>query len=469
MSEELREKLKDLPSVPGVYFHKDKLGEIIYVGKAANLKNRVRQYFQSRKGMDNKTVALVEEIADVDWVEVETELDALFLEGEMVKRYMPRWNVLLRDDKSYLYVRINMGDEVPWVGLTRNPLDDGAKYFGPYIDGGAVKKALRYLRKIFPYYDRSYSGRADLNYHIGLSPGVESGKTSVAEYRRNLRKLMRYIQGGRKELIEELRREMEELAERQEFEKAARARNQWMNLKELQRQIVFGAQEFLDISKDEALVGLKDLLGMTEVPRRIEGFDISHMSGRNVVGSMVVFANGMAERASYRKFKMKERNDDFANMREMVERRLGHLEDWGRPDLVVIDGGVGQVGAVRDLLEEAGLDYVGLAERDEEIIVRRGDGLEVLSLPKSSHVVKLLQRVRDESHRFAVSYHEVLRRKGQVKSALDDVVGVGPKTKALLKRRVGSVAKIRAMSEGELAGIIGKARARKVKEGLGDL
>src|SRR5688572_23921376 len=195
MTDALAKKLKELPSSPGVYFHKDAGGEIIYVGKAAKLNNRVRQYFQKSRNRDPKTEALVAEIADIDWMVVESEIDALFLEAEMVRRYLPPYNILLRDDKSSLFVRINYDDPHPTVSFTRRPLDDGAKYFGPYFNGWEVKRAIKFLRKIFPYstHVNVVPKRACLQYHLGLCPGIEENKTSLQEYRECLKKLIQYL------------------------------------------------------------------------------------------------------------------------------------------------------------------------------------------------------------------------------------------------------------------------------------
>src|SRR5687768_5031832 len=210
MNKSLEAKLKTLPRSPGVYFHKAGDGEIIYVGKAAVLKNRVRQYFQGQRDMDAKTRALVDEIVDTDWVETESEIDALFLESEMVKRYMPRFNILLRDDKSQMFVRIDMKSQWPHVSFTRNPADDGADYYGPYYNGFAVRKALRYLRKSFPYYTKAPGGeRADLDVHLGLSP--QPG-TASEQYKATLRNLIRYLKGERVALIRELERDMKTAA-----------------------------------------------------------------------------------------------------------------------------------------------------------------------------------------------------------------------------------------------------------------
>ena len=194
MRDALLRKLKTLPASPGVYFHKDADGQVIYVGKAAVLKNRVRQYFHKTQ-KDAKTIALVREIADTDWIVVDTEMDALFLESEMIKRYKPKWNILLRDDKTVSYVRIDMKSEVPYVSFTRTPQDDKATYIGPFYGKSAVEKALRILRKVFPYYDKPYDGKKTLNTDLGLTPGIEIGKTTPAEYKKNLRKLRLYLEG----------------------------------------------------------------------------------------------------------------------------------------------------------------------------------------------------------------------------------------------------------------------------------
>jgi len=508
MNTALEEKLKTLPRSPGVYFHKSKSGEIIYVGKAAMLKNRVRQYFQSTRDMDVKTRALVEEIHDTDWVQTESELDALFLESEMVKRYMPRFNILLRDDKSQSFVRIDMKSEWPTVTFTRNPIDDEALYFGPYYNGFAIKKALRYLRKIFPYYTKppKMGGRPDLDSHIGLSPRPG---TSNFDYKNILKRLIRYMEGGRKEIIRELEKEMHLAAKLHDFENAARIRNNIVDLKSLQQKIMFGDREFLDISKDRALGKLVDLLGLPKVPARIEGYDISHMGGTNVVASMVVFSNGVSDRANYRKFKTRiEQNDDYYNMYETLSRRTSekNMKSWGVPDLILIDGGKGQLDAALRALEERNLSIpmISIAKREEEIIIhstRSNIGtaklLELLNDPQpsvtvmksgeylivnlhagqmnaSSHsknlrgtsgfstysdVTKLFQRIRDESHRFAVSYHTVLKRAKQTASVLEEIPGIGPATRRKLLKTFGSLRGVAAAEQSELAKIVGEQKA----------
>jgi excinuclease ABC subunit C len=508
VNDRLKKKLEALPRSSGVYFHKSADGEIIYVGKAAVLKNRVRQYFQSTRDMDIKTRALVAEIDDTDWIETDSEIDALFLESEMVKRYMPRFNILLRDDKSQLFVRIDMKNEWPYIAFTRNPADDGAEYYGPYYNGYAVKKALRYLRKVFPYYTKPPKGseRADLDVHIGLSPRPG---TSSDDYKASLRKLVRYMEGGRKALSKEIEKEMQLAAKLHDFENAVLLRNKLRDLRELQSRIMFGDKEFMDISKDKALSSITDLFALRHVPVRIEGYDISHMSGTNVVASMVVFSNGVSDRAKYRKFKTRiEQNDDYYNIYETLQRRTSekNMKSWGVPDLIVIDGGKGQLDAALKAMQERDLHIptISIAKREEELIIHRtrsnidtkqldllltqaddnmyatatGEYITLNLHPgkrnASSHsgnlrgsdtfstysdVTKLFQRIRDESHRFAISYHTVLKRAKQTASSLEDIPGIGPATRRTLMRTFGSLRGVQAATPEQLIAAVGVAKA----------
>ncbi len=512
MTEALQAKLAELPAQPGVYFHKDAAGEIIYVGKAAVLKNRVRQYFQKSRNRDPKTDALVAEIADTDWMVVESEMEALFLEAEMIRRYMPRFNILLRDDKAMSYIRINYDDDYPTVSTTRRPLDDGARYFGPYFSLMSVRAALKVLRKIFPYATRKIAGqkRATLHYHLGLDPGLEEGRTSLADYRTNLRKLMAVIEGKRTEVVRELERDMKRAAKAQDFEAAAKVRNQLFALQNLNKQIIFSDKEFLDISKDRALSGLTELFKLKSYPKRIEGYDISHMSGTDVVASMVVFTNGVSDKGAYRKFKTTQRNSDVDNMHETLRRRLSedNLKKWGEPDLLLIDGGTAQLAAVVRAQAERGTAFpvISIAKREEEILVSlSGSNIDVSHLQtnqdftvrqdgdymtinlhpgtfktsghslnlrgesklhKYDDVVKLLQRIRDESHRFAVSYHSSLKRARQTSSSLDDIPGIGPATRKKLIKAFGSLRGVSQATEAELAAAVGPKLARSVKAAL---
>lgn len=448
MNELLKQKLNKLPAQPGVYFHKDKTGEIIYVGKAAVLKNRVRQYFQNSK-KDPKTAALVAEINDTDWIVVDTEMDALFLESEMIKRYMPKWNILLRDDKTVSYVRVSMQDEVPYISFTRTPMDDKATYIGPFYGKTAVEKSVRMLRRIFPYYEKPYDGKKSLNTDLGLTPGIEVGKCTPEDYKRNLRKMIRYLKGERQTLLKELEKTMYDESSKGNFELAAEARDQLAGLKELRRKIVFSDKEFMDISSDQALKQLQNLLNLPEPPRRIEGYDISHQSGTFTVGSMVVFINGAAARSEYRKFRVRtSTSDDLKSLVEVISRRIKHTE-WEFPNLIVLDGGITQLNAILPIVEPLGIPVIGRdksgnhahnapvklvvpnslirgtsgarqreAEHASPVATGASDAtreLENLELPQSSHIARLIARIDEESHRFAITYHSSLKRKNLLK------------------------------------------------------
>lgn len=491
MNDTLRDKLKTLPKNPGVYFHKDITGETIYIGKAAVLRNRVRQYFQNSRTRDPKTEALVAEIVDTEWIETDSEIDALFLEAEMVRRYLPRYNILLRDDKSLLYVRIDFKSDHPTVTFTRRPLDDGAEYFGPYIQGHAVRKALRLLRRIFPYAvtQQQATMGSRLYEQIGLDPGLHNGKTSLEQYRKNLRSLASYLRGNRVKVIAEIEKQMKVAAKNQEFEIAASLRNKLYEMQALKKQIIFSDREFMDASKDKGLSGLSELLGIV-LPKRIEGFDISHMSGTDTVASMVVFTNGLPDKTNYRKFKMRSPgNNDFAHMHEVISRRLSpkNVKAWGLPSLFLIDGGKGQLHAAIEARDAAGfaIPMIGLAKREEEIVVAvngareskvmnqeldsralkykarvvTSDEFLMLDLAETSDIVKLLQRIRDESHRFAVSYHSTLKRNRQTTSWLEEVPGIGLLTKKKLIRIFGSSRGVLQARHAELEQVLGVKKA----------
>ncbi len=414
-----------------------------------------------------------------------------------------------------------MKSEWPTVSFTRNPADDGAEYIGPFYNGFALKKALRYLRRIFPYLTRQRRpGQSKLDEDLGLSPRLSDGP---AAYKANLRKLISYIKGNRKAIAAELERDMKTAAGLHDFERAADLRNKLRAMQELQRRVCFGDKEFLDISKDKALADLAKLLGLNGIPARIEGYDISHMSGRQVVSSMVVFTNGASDRAEYRKFKVSEKNDDTGNMYQTIFRRLSerHLKSWGRPDLLLIDGGKGQLAAAIKARDERGVavPIISIAKREEELLVHKtgsqidtafieqmrlqpradiaihedGDVYMVNLHPgqrnAGSHsknlrasmeqtrnerptadenilattdIVKLFQRIRDESHRFAVSYHTALKRQQQTKNQLEEIPGIGPKTRAKLLKKFGSFRNVVSATEDDLASVIGQSRAQIV-------
>lgn len=487
MKDRLATKIKQLPAKPGVYLYKDTKGKIIYVGKASVLRRRVSSYFQKHH-KDVKTPILVENIADVDWIVTTSEIEALFLESELVKRHKPLYNIELRDDKNFLFIKIPMQDVFPRVQFVRRPQDDKATYFGPFISGGSVRSAMRYLRRIFPYItDAAWPKVSALQHQIGVAPQPD---ITTHEYKANLRKLMMVLRGDSTKLIREIEAAMKRAAKSSKFEEAAKLRDQYLALKSLSQKSVFGKEETFDITLDQALVGLADRLGLRRPPVRIEAYDISNFAGGDAVSSMVVFTNGLPDQKEYRHFKMRTKGpNDFAMMAETMRRRFSGKHNWRLPDVILIDGGKGQLTAVNEVLTEFGIKIprFGLAKRYEEIIrlkdqvsntasIRPHEGDELfeeevfmtLRISHASPSLQLLQRIRDEAHRFAVAYHTHLRDTRTKKSALDSISGIGPASKRKLMRSFGSTAGVRRASQSELAEIVGLSRARIIKEALGD-
>ncbi len=516
---DLKSKLANLPTEPGVYFFKNDQKKIIYIGKAAVLKNRVSSYFQASTVHSPKNQLLLTQISDVDWITVGSEVEALFLESEFIKRYKPQFNIELKDDKQFIFIKVTTAEQFPVVSYIRRPLDDNATYFGPFTSSDAVRRAMKMLRRAFPYVTHeTLPARACLQFHLGLCPGPEIAAITSTEYRRNIKQLMMYLRGQQAKLIQQLEKNMLVASKRKNYEAAGKSRDQLRDLKALSLQMIFGDKEAFDLSKDQALVGLADRLGIP-VPRRIEGYDISHLQGTDNVASMVVFTDGVPNRDQYRKFKMKlAGNDDFAHMREVILRRFSKLadRDWPKPDLILIDGGKGQLMAALDAMEEKGINIptIGLAKREEEIIrvvasseervvsseksgaesTAKPTGIwpgghestkvgydhgsnsltphsslptthfEIIQLPRSSHVLQLLQRVRDESHRFAVTYHSLLRAKRQTRSLLDNIPGVGPATRKRLVKVFGSARGVKSAGQSDLAAVVGPAKAKIIKE-----
>jgi excinuclease ABC subunit C len=490
MTDALKAKLKTLPAEPGVYFHRDADKKIIYIGKAAVLKNRVMSYFQN-KHRDPKTRLLVADIADTEWIIAGSEAEALFLESEFIKRYKPKYNIDWKDEKNFTYVKVGP-EEFPVISYVRRPLDDKAHYYGPFTSADSLRRAMRMLRKVFPYVTHAnWPNRGCLQYHLGLCPGPEEGAITAAEYRKNVRQLELYLKGEQTKLMDQLAKDMQRAAKRKDYEAAAHHRDQLADLRAFSKQMIFGDREAFDLTRDQALTGLADRLQLKGIPRRIEAYDISHLGGTDNVASMVVFSDGVPNRDEYRRFKMHlGGNDDFAHMREVISRRFNpkHLAEWPKPDLLLIDGGKGQLAAALGVLDAQGLAIpaIGLAKREEEIIRRRPDSraiepghyedeawitvnqdFETILLPPSSHVLHLLQRVRDEAHRFAITYQSILRGKRQTASLLDDIPGIGPVTRKALIRRFGSVRGVRMATQDEIAAAIGPAKAAVVKEHLG--
>lgn len=480
ISDQLKNKLATLPTTPGVYQYKNAKGKLIYIGKAANLKNRVSSYFQASRHRDPKTEILVGEIATVDWIVVGSEAEALFLESELIKRYKPPFNIDWKDEKNFIYVKIPVTDEFPVVSYVRRPLDDRAKYFGPFTSSDSLRRAMKVLRRVFPFVTHAtLPPRGCLQFHLGLCPGPEENAISARDYKHNLKKLMLYLGGHQDKLIATLEREMAQAAKKQNFELAAKTRDQLAALQALPHKRVFSDQEMFDLTLDQALVGLSDQLGLKGLPRRIEAYDISNFQGTDAVASMTVFQDGLPARDQYRKFKMRARGpNDFAMMSEVISRRFalkGEVENWPKPDLVLIDGGKGQLSAALESMRafEVDLLTIGLAKREEDIIrSRRYDAgsdthdFEIIRLPHSSQALQLLQRIRDEAHRFAVNYHAHIRDQRVRRSALDEIPGIGPANRKKLIKAFGSVHGVKEADEQTLATVIGPAKATIVKEHL---
>ncbi|MDQ5944101.1 MAG: excinuclease subunit [Patescibacteria group bacterium] len=477
----LQDRLKELPDSPGVYLYKDTTGHIIYVGKASILKRRVRSYF-TKKHADIKTPILVKNIASVDWIVTDSEVEALFLEAELIKRYKPLYNVRDKDDKNFVYVKVTVQEDFPRVTVVRRPADDKAKYYGPFVSTTMVREALRYLRRIFPYFSDSRMVQSSaLEHQIGVAPKPD---ISREDYRTNIRRLNLVLEGKSTKLVQELEKSMSQAAKNKRYEEAASLRDQYLALKALSRKSIFGSQEEFDITMDQALTGLAERLGLSQLPRRIECYDISNFQGGDAVSSMVVFVNGAPAQREYRKFKMRSKGpNDFAMMAETMRRRFsGRHTDWATPQLIIIDGGKGQLAAATAVLDELHIPVpaVGLAKRHEEIVQRREDiapqakveptelredgEFRIIALSHKSKTLQLLQRIRDEAHRFAVTYHTSVRDARTKQSVLDTIPGVGPITRKKLIRTFGSVAGVKAASLQEVSEVVGAKLARIIKE-----
>lgn len=642
---ELEEQLKLLPDRPGCYIYKDADGRVIYVGKARSLKNRVRQYFQSSRNLTAKVLALVGQIVSIEHIVTDSEVEALILESNLIKKHKPKYNIRLRDDKHYPYLRLTLGDKWPRLLVARSMRKDGSRYFGPYTSTQPMWDTMKLARRLFPLRtcnDPSKHPRACLQYHIGrcLAPCL-ADFDKHEEYAQAVKDLASFLEGRSDEVEIRLRTRMEEAAENLEFERAAELRDQLIAIGKVTEKQKIISKEMVDLDAiayarghDEAcvqvffvrqgkLVGrdqfimagaeemsgsevltafieqhynqttfvpkeillaeeledptvleewltqkrgskvtlrkpqrgdkrelvemvesnakegmaerhkqreqelaategameqLQDELRLAKLPFRIECFDISHTQGSEVVASMVVFEGGKPKKSDYRRFKMKvDRNNDFANMAEAVTRRFkrglaereaiveGRVKDLEEglvaaeadadyledaepeeamevpapgegpkfavfPDLLIIDGGKGQLGYARDVMRMLGVEHIptfGLA-KEEELLCQEGSD-EWIRLPRGSQALFLLQRVRDEAHRFAITYHRKLHRKAGTHSRLDDVPGIGPKRKKELLKAFGSIKRIREASVEEIAGLPGMNRdiAERVLEHLG--
>jgi excinuclease ABC subunit C len=423
------EKVKSFPTTPGVYLMKDAAGVVLYVGKAKNLRSRAGHYFTKAAQEDPRTADLVPLIADVDYVPAETEVDALLLEARLVKDIQPRFNVELKDDKTFPYLQIRVREDFPRVEFTRAPRRKGVRLYGPFTSAKSLKNAMNVLQRLFQF--RTCSLDIDENdqrwrwfrpcllHSIRQCTAPCNLRVTKEEYRKQIRKLRMVLEGKKDRLIREMEQEMQEASEALLYEKAARLRDDVEALKKLGQRgdVTRDAQpEVFPIDPKKGLRGLRKVLGLSEAPRTIEGVDIAHLGGEDTVASLVHFIDGLPFKPGYRRYRIRSVRgvDDFASIREVIARRFRRVpgKEEVYPDVLLIDGGQGQLHAAQEALRVLGVEppcLISLAKREEEIY--RPDSEEPLRLSRHSAALRLLQYVRDEAHRFAQHYHHVLRRK----------------------------------------------------------
>ncbi|NMC43284.1 MAG: excinuclease ABC subunit UvrC [candidate division Zixibacteria bacterium] len=604
MTESLQLKLAHLPRTPGVYLMKDKTGKIIYIGKAKNLKNRVSTYFHARGAQDAKTARLVAKIADIELLVTDSEIEALILEANLVKEHKPRYNVNLKDDKRFPYLKLTMAELFPRLLVTRRVVNDGAKYFGPYTNAFGMRKTWKFLMRHFGLRScnleiPSPTGRkykVCLDYHIGRCGGPCENLQTEEQYRKHVEAVILFLSGRRNDLVKRLQEQMNEASEAMHFEEAARLRDTIIAMDSVQQKqkvdsaedidrdvvafareeseaaavvlqiregILIGRQDiqlkteaemsneellagflhqyynhsenlpeqiFLPVSIDEApliedwlsgrkgskvklvfpqkgekqrlvvmaetnarlvldemllqkrkyqekvpasAVSLQQVLKLDKPPLTISCFDISNLGQMDKAASLVYFVKGKPKKSEYRHFKIKtvEGQDDFACMREVITRYVGRRVEDGKPlpDLMMVDGGKGQLLVAREVLDAHGRGdqpVIGLAKRLEEVFVPRQ--ATPVSIPKTSPAINLLKRVRDEAHRFAVSYHRTLRNKRTITSELEAVKGVGKARLVILLNHFGSVEAVKQATLDDLSTVAGipKSIAQKVHDHL---
>ncbi len=601
MNEALSQKLAELPSTPGVYLFRGRGGQILYVGKARSLKDRVRSYFQGSRIDSPRLDRLIESIRDLEVVATDTEREALILENSLIKTHKPRYNVLLRDDKNHPYLKLTVGEDYPRIYVVRRPGSDGEIYSGPYVPASLARKTQNLVHRLFGIRNCNekldgHRPRPCLQYQIKrcVAPCVESIAT-LEEYKKTVESARLFLEGKNDDLVASLKRQMHRAAEEERFEEAARLRDTVRTLEDLstrqkmatvrgEERDIFGhyregdqavlqvfsmrsgkvvdrdsfvldkleALEDTDVlsaalkqyyelgrylpaeihvpidfperelvqegltSRRESRVenkvprrggkrrmvdlvcrnarlafelanqeegrqaasrleALRKLLDLPDEPRRIEGFDVSNIQGSDIVASMVVFQDGQPKRSEHRKYKIKtvaEGPDDFASMREVVLRRYRRVLEEGteQPDLILIDGGKGQLSAALTSLTDLGLSHLPLVSiaKKEEVLFQNGRA-EPIVLPKSSPTLQLIQRVRDEAHRFAVTFHRQRRATRNFHSKLDDIQGIGPRKRKLLMDRFKSLKRVREDTLDELADVVGPRLAKRVRQHLAEM
>ncbi len=471
-SPSLKAKVQALPNKPGVYLMRDRLARVIYVGKARSLRHRVSSYFQASREMraDPKTRALMDSIRDFETILCKSDAEAVLLEGKLIKEYKPKYNVDFRDDKRFLYAKINLNEPLPRFTTARIKKDDGATYFGPYAHSASLRNTLAMIRKKFglractPTLPTEKDYKHCLYHIIKHCSAPCIGQISREAYGERVKVACDFLEGQADEMIGQLEADMKKAAENLEFEKAAMLRNSMEDLRATvkQRSRKFSRDLKLPstVEPQKEMAELQQVIGLPTLPRIIEGFDISNISGTLSVASMVRFAEGLPDKSNYRHFRVKSviGSDDFASIAEIVGRRYRRLLDEKAPlpDVILIDGGKGQLSAAVAVLQSLGLSaqpVFGLAKQQEEIFLPGRE--DSIKLPDNSPALHLIQRVRDEAHRFANTFHLSMRKKRIQESVLDEFPGIGEERKKKLLEHFGSVARLRKASLAEIAAVPG--------------
>lgn len=481
--DKVRRKLQELPDQPGCYLMRDRRGKIIYVGKAASLRKRVQSYFRASTWAraDPKLRGLIRSVDDLDIVVLRNEAEALLTEGQLIKDYKPRYNVDLRDDKRFLMLRIDLAEPWPQFKAVRIRREDGASYLGPYVNSVATRVAMDFverhfgLRKCAPREPDATHHKHCINDIVRFCSAPCIGHITREAYLAKAAEACAFLRGERPALLESMRARMQEAAEQQRFEEAAAVRDTWFMLREIthQRARVASTPEIKAEDARAGMLGLQQALGLAAPPRVIECYDISNISGTHSVASMVCAVDGVPSPARYRHFRIRtvHQSDDPAMMAEVIRRRFQRLQQEGGrgPDLLVVDGGLSQLNAARGELMQLGVTHVpviGLAKRFEEIHV---PGASVpLRLPSDSKALYVLQRTRDEAHRFALAYHRRLRARRLRESVLDEIPGMGEKRKMALLSHFGSVLRVKRATVEEIAAVpgVGPASAKFISDRL---
>lgn len=452
----------EVPAKPGVYIFRDRFSKVIYVGKAINLRRRLSHYFQPAQATraDPKLRSLINSINSWEFMEVRNEDESLILESRLIKQYAPRYNVLMRDDKRYLMVKINLNEQWPYFKMARIRKDDGALYFGPFPQGGALKATIDYLTAYFGLRSCSTPGpearKHCLKRIVKDCSRPCDGTISEDEYRNLTERMLNVINGDISEVTNALEQKMKEQATAKRFEQAAKTRDIIANIRN-----IFGSKNrkftntiISTVTGEESLLDLQQALGLEKLPTRIECFDNSHLAGTMTVASAVCFIDGAPARGQYRRFRIRSsQNDDVASMKELFSRHFSRklAEKSELPSLVVVDGGKGQLSAAITALIKVGcpaLPVIGLAERNEEIFLPGKS--KPLVLERHRPALRLLQAIRDEAHRFAISYNRELRLRRIQNSLLDDIPGIGKIRKKMLLKEFGSVRALRQATPEEI-------------------